>query len=73
MSSLALVKQEQERHAQDFSRQSSEFPHQEGIKAEPLSFDFDILKAELNNAEESDYGGAPQMSQGGVQSLCKSF
>jgi hypothetical protein len=65
MSSLALVKQEQS-HPQDFSQQSSEFPHQETIKAEPISFDFDILKAELNNTEESDYGAAPQMSQGGV-------
>jgi hypothetical protein len=65
VSSVTIVKQEQS-HPQDFSQRSREFPHQETIKSEPITFDFDILKSELNSAEESDYGGVPQMSQGGV-------
>jgi len=70
-SPITIVKQEQSQ-PQDFSQQSSEFPHQESIKAEPLTFDFDILKSELNSTEESDYGSAPQMSRGEMQSsfLC---
>jgi hypothetical protein len=66
-SSPTVVKQEQTQ-PQDFSQHSAEFPHHETIKAEPITFDFDILKSELNSAEDSDYGGAPQMSRGGLWS-----
>lgn len=66
MSSPTVVKQEQTQ-PQDFSQHSSEFPHQETIKAEPLTFDFDILKNELKSTEDSDYGSStPQMSRGGM-------
>ena len=65
MSSPSVVKQEQTQ-PQDFSQHSSEFPHQETIKAEPLTFDFDILKNELKSTEDSDYGSTPQMSRGGL-------
>ncbi|GFG29437.1 hypothetical protein Cfor_02637 [Coptotermes formosanus] len=67
MSSPTVVKQEQTQ-PQDFSQHSTEFPHQETIKAEPLTFDFDILKSELNSAEDSDYGGTPQMSRASIRS-----
>jgi hypothetical protein len=65
MSSPTVVKQEQTQ-PHDFSQHSSEFPHQETIKAEPLTFDFDILKNELKSTEDSDYGSTPQMSRGGL-------
>lgn len=65
ISPLTFLKQEQA-HPHDFSQQSSEFPHRETIKTEPLTFDFDILKTELNRPEESEYGSTPQMSRGGM-------
>lgn len=66
ISHLTFLKQEQAQ-SHDFSQQSSEFPHRESIKAEPLTFDFDILKTELNRPEESEYGNTPpQMSRGEI-------
>lgn len=66
ISTLTFLKQEQA-HPHDFSQQSSEFPHRETIKAEPLTFDFDILKTELNRPEESEYERTPQMSRAGIR------
>jgi hypothetical protein len=67
ISHLAFLKHEQAQ-PHDFSQQSNEFPNRETIKAESLTFDFDILKTELNRQEESEYGSTPpQMSRGGIQ------
>jgi hypothetical protein len=66
ISHLTFLKQEQAQ-PHDFSQQSNGFPNRETIKAEPLTFDFDILKTELNRPEESEYGSTPpQMSRGGI-------
>ena len=67
MSPLSLVKQEQS-HPHDYSQQSAEF-HHETIKAEPLTFDFDILKNELGAAEEAEYASSQQMSRGKIYTI----
>ncbi|KAJ9593962.1 hypothetical protein L9F63_014603, partial [Diploptera punctata] len=53
-------------HAQDFSHQPGQF-HQETIKSEPLTFDFDILKSELNSAEEAEYATSQQVSRASIR------
>ncbi|XP_067000538.2 transcription initiation factor TFIID subunit 7 isoform X2 [Anabrus simplex] len=61
-SPLNPIKQEQ---PQEFSEPGEDFPPP--VKSEQMTFDFDILKTELNVAEESEFASNTQISQSGAR------